>query len=54
MTTLQGKLLAWAIALTILDLITPFVPILGVLLIWVVAARPRWFAGFVRDLYGGA
>jgi hypothetical protein len=51
---LQGKLLAYAVLLCVIDMVTPFVPILGALLIYVVAARPAWFAGFVRDLYGGA
>lgn len=51
---MQSKLLAWAVLLCVVDVVTPFVPILGFLLIYVVAARPRWFAGFVRDLYGGA
>lgn len=51
-SALQGKLLVWAVLLTVLDMVTPFVPLLGVLLIYVVAARPAWFAGFVHNLYG--
>ena len=54
MSTLQGKLLAYAILLCVLDMATPFVPLVGGLLIFVVLRKPAWFAGFVRDLYGSA
>jgi hypothetical protein len=50
----QGKFVAWAITLTILDLVTPFVPLLGIVVIFIAARRPAWFADAVRDLYGSA
>lgn len=43
--------LALLIPLALIDAVIP-VPILGLLLLYVVLARPRWFQEWVRDIYG--
>ena len=48
----ESKYLLWLVALVIADFVTPFVPVLGIFLGYVVFFKPPWFAESVRELYG--
>jgi hypothetical protein len=47
---IQTKILIFLIILGIIDMVIP-VPILGVILIYVVAQKPPWFADAVSEIY---
>jgi hypothetical protein len=48
--SIQTKILIFLIILGIIDMVIP-VPILGVILIYVVAQKPPWFADVVGQIY---
>lgn len=48
--TMQTKCLAALISLSIVDVVIP-IPILGLVLIYVLLQRPRWFMDTVREIY---
>ena len=50
--TLKTKLILGLVLLALLDLVVPF-PIIGALLIYVIAARPPFFEDWVKRVYGG-
>ncbi len=39
------------IALSVIDAVVPLLPVLGLMLIYVVLAKPRWFLEIVRQVY---
>ena len=47
----KAKLLVYLIALAIIDAVIP-VPIIGLLLIYIVFARPAWFSSLTDQIYG--
>ena len=47
----KAKALGYLIPLAIVDALIP-VPILGLLLIYVVLARPPWFSSLTDQIYG--
>lgn len=47
---LRFKLLAVLVLLSVLDF-SPF-PVVGLVCIWIVLIKPRWFYRMVRSLYG--
>ena len=48
--SIQTKILIFLIVLGIVDMVIP-VPILGLILIYVVAQKPPWFADVVARIY---
>jgi hypothetical protein len=50
--TLNARCLIGLVGLSIVDAIIP-IPILGVILIYVVLNKPRWFHKVVKELYEG-
>ena len=50
---MRTTVLTWLVCLAVIDAVMP-VPLLGLLLIWVAARRPAWFADLVRRVYAGA
>ena len=48
--SIQTKILIFLIILGIVDMVIP-VPILGLILIYVVAQKPPWFADAVAKIY---
>ncbi len=49
--TNKTRLLIALIALCVVDAVVPFFPVLGLLLIYVVLAKPPWFRETVQDIY---
>lgn len=47
----KTKVLFALTALSLVDMVIP-IPILGIILIYVVLQRPKWFADQYRDIYG--
>ncbi len=47
----KTQLLLALIVLCVVDAIVPFFPVLGLVLIYVVLARPPWFLETVRQVY---
>ena len=47
----KTKVLLTLIGLSLADMVIP-IPILGIILIYVVLQRPKWFADQYRDIYG--
>ena len=45
-----GKVMLIVILLSLVDTVTPF-PILGVILIYVILRRPRWFKDLTAAVY---
>ena len=39
------------IALSVIDAVVPLLPVLGLVLIYVVLAKPPWFLEIVREVY---
>ncbi|MGD9302311.1 MAG: hypothetical protein PVI13_12100 [Desulfobacterales bacterium] len=48
--SIKSKTIIFLIILGIIDMVIP-VPILGVILIYVVAQKPPWFADVVQEIY---
>jgi len=48
--SIQTKTLIFLILASIIDMVIP-VPILGLILIYVVAQKPPWFANVVDEIY---
>ncbi len=49
--TKKTQLLLGLIALSVIDAVAPLLPVLGLVLIYVVLAKPRWFLEIVRQVY---
>ena len=49
----RTKVLAGLILLAIVDAVIP-IPIIGLFLMYVIIARPRWFLDLVAQMYGRA
>lgn len=47
----KTQLMLTVIALTLVDFIVPFFPVLGLILIYVILQRPAWFLDSVREIY---
>lgn len=47
----QAQTLTAVVVLGVLDAVIPFFPVLALVLVYVVVAKPPWFAALVRDLY---
>lgn len=47
----KAKALAYLFPLAVIDAVIP-VPIIGLLLIYVVLARPPWFLSLTEQIYG--
>lgn len=45
------QLLLAVIGLGLVDAVIPFFPILGLILVYVIPARPAWFLDTVREIY---
>lgn len=48
--TRKTELALWLVLLSLADVVTPL-PVLGLVLLWVVATRPPWFWRIAGDLY---
>ncbi len=49
----RTKVLAGLIALALVDVVIP-VPVIGLILIYVIFAKPSWFSDLVAQIYGRA
>ncbi len=51
--TNKTQLLLALIVLCVVDAVVPLFPVLGLILIYVVLAKPPWFLETVRQVYDG-
>jgi len=49
--TMKTQLVFGLIALSVIDAVVPLLPVLGLVLIYVVAQKPPWFLETVRQVY---